>query len=135
MFRFILFGFFIFLLNVTDATATDFDFTKIDSPWKNDETGAYKSVKGTHANGDTANHTFMVVFEPDSNCTPVFAFSSLDGRDYGALLKQNMEPKGLVKIYVDSSLVYDNFVVSSNYSNGIEFGAPLTVSRQLSCPV
>jgi len=122
----ILFCFYIFT-NLSPVSAEDHDFSKNKSQWKLIENSFSQiSEKILYKDNNFVNYNFAVFYGSKNNCKPLFSFSMLQGGNYGARIKQIMMPKGIIKLYVDDKMIFDNIVSSDEYSNGFDFGAPIT---------
>ena len=102
------------------------DFSKVRHHWKAEDSRAYISGKAKFDDGTEVINIFVVDFDKELDCSPVFKIAFMDDYVYGELEKTVPIDRGALKLYVDNKVVFDGAIVNFVYSNGIEFGAVMT---------
>jgi len=102
------------------------DYSKVKHQWTSQENRAYISGRAKFEDGTEVINLFLVVFDKDSECNPVFKIAFMDDYEYGEVEKTVPMDAGMIKLYVDSKLIYDGPIVNIIFSNGIEFGAAIS---------
>lgn len=102
------------------------DYSGLANTWESESNKAYISGKTTFEDGKTIINLFLITFEKEFECKPVFKISFLEGNSYGELLKTVSMKKGSVNLYVDDEIVFDGPTVQMIYSNVTEFGSSIS---------
>ena len=102
------------------------DYSGLANTWESDKNIAYISGKTTFEDGKEIINLFVISFEKDHDCSPVFRISFLEGNEYGELLKTIPVKEGFIRLYVDNNILYDGPVVKIIYENVTEFGASIS---------
>jgi hypothetical protein len=102
------------------------DYSALTNTWESDSSNAYISGKTTFDDGKTIINLFIISFEKEYNCKPLFKIAFLEGNEYGELLKTIPIKEGFVKLYVDDNILFEGPAVKLIYSNVTEFGASIS---------
>ncbi len=102
------------------------DYSKVRHHWQAEENKAYISGKAKFDDGTEVINLFVVDFDKNLECKPVFKVAFMDDYVYGELEKTIPIDAGSLKLYVDNQLVFDGPIVNLVYTNGIEFGAAIS---------
>jgi len=105
------------------------DYSKIKHQWTSQENRAYISGRAKFEDGTEVINLFLVVFDKERECNPVFKVAFMDNYEYGEVEKTVPMDAGTIKLYVDTKLVYDGPIVNIIFSNGIEFGSTISTEE------
>ena len=83
------------------------DYSGLANNWESDKNKAYVSGKTLFDDGKTIINLFVISFEKEYECNPVFKISFLEGNEYGDFLNNTPIKEGFIKLYVDNEIVYD----------------------------
>jgi hypothetical protein len=102
------------------------DYSKVKHQWTSQESRAYISGRAKFEDGTEVINLFVIEFDKNLECSPIFKIAFMDDYEYGDVEKTIPMDAGTVKLYVDNKLFYDGPIVNILYSNGIEFGAAIS---------
>ena len=102
------------------------DYSGLANNWESDKNKAYVSGKTLFDDGKTIINLFVISFEKEYECNPVFKISFLEGNEYGDFLNNTPIKEGFIKLYVDNEIVYDGPALEIIYTNVTEFGSPIS---------
>jgi hypothetical protein len=103
------------------------DYSKVTHQWTSQENRAYISGRAKFDDGTEVINLFLVVFDKDRECNPVFKVAFMDDYEYGEVEKTVPMDAGTIKLYVDNKLIFEGPIVNIIFSNGIEFGSAISV--------